>query len=123
MRQTPGSLLDARAIPPEKARLLAAAAELLEDDLTVAARALSKHAPRASGGFWGEVRGSVAEKNRAALAVVEAILGAATWWNVFEHYKHGVVYEARAASGHGVRFSGDGARLIGFLEPFFEEEA
>ncbi|WBX78052.1 hypothetical protein PG911_07290 [Tenacibaculum ovolyticum] len=27
-----------------------------------------------------------------------------TWWNVYYHYKHELVYEVRIASGHGARW-------------------
>jgi hypothetical protein len=122
-RRTPASLTDARAIPPPRATLLAAAARPCgeRDPLTAGARALSKHVHRSAEAFWGEVRGSAGAKNRAAEAVVGRILGGATWWNVFGHYKHGTVFEARVATGHGARWGRDGIAFIGFLEPFDED--
>jgi hypothetical protein len=123
-RLTPASLTDARAIPPTRAQLLAAANREHHpaDQLTVAARALTKHVPRAGGVFWGEVRGSVAEKNARAVQLLETILDVATWWNVFGHFQHDVVYEARVPSGHGARWGFGGNEFIGFLEPFDEEK-
>ena len=123
-RLTPASITDARAIPPARAQLLAAANREHNpaDHLTVAARALTKHVPRAGGVFWGEVRGSGAEKNARAVRLLEAILDAATWWNVFGHFQHDVVYEARVPSGHGARWGFGGNEFIGFLEPFDEEK-
>jgi hypothetical protein len=120
LRRTPGSLTDARAIPPPRAVLLAAAERACGrgDALSVAARALAKHVHRSPGVFWGKVEGPVAHKNRAARAVVEQVLDQATWWNVFGHYKHDTVFEARVPSGHGARWGRDGTALIGFLEPF-----
>jgi hypothetical protein len=119
-RRTPASLTDARAIPPLRAELLASAAALHNpaDGLTVAARALTKHVHRSPGAFWGVVGGTVAEKNAAARALLERILGEQTWWNVFGHFQHEVVYEARVPSGHGARSVEGGAEFVGFLDPF-----
>jgi hypothetical protein len=119
-RWTPASLTDARALPPPRATLLAAAdrAYRLRDALSAAARALAKHVHRSPDRFWGRAVGSTALQNRAARAVVERILDGATWWNFFVHPQHGTVYEARLPSGHGARWSADGTQFIGFLEPF-----
>jgi hypothetical protein len=123
-RLTPASLTDARAIPPTRARLLASANREHNpaDHLTVSARALSKHAHRSPEAFWGgEVRGSVPEKNARAVEVLNRILDNTTWWNVFGHFAHDLVYEARVPSGHGARWGFGGDEFIGFLEPFDEE--
>jgi hypothetical protein len=119
-RLTPASLRDARAIPSPRAELLAAAARAHNpvNGLSVAARALAKHAPRSPAGFWGDPSGPVTDKNRAALDVVARILDGATWWNVFGHPQHETVFEARVPSGHGARWGDGGRQFIGFLEPF-----
>jgi hypothetical protein len=121
-RMTPASLTDASALPPPRAKLLARALRphSAADRLSVAARALSKHAPRSTGTFWGEVTGSPDEKNAAAGRLLTRILDEATWWNVFGHHKHDRVFEARVASGHGARWGHAGEEFIGFLEPFSE---
>jgi hypothetical protein len=123
-RRTPASLTDARAIPPLRAELLASAAALHNpaEGLTVAARALTKHVHRSPGAFWGTVGSTAADKNAAARAVLERILDEQTWWNVFGHFQHEVVYEARVPSGHGARWAQGGAEFIGFLEPFLAGE-
>jgi hypothetical protein len=123
-RLTPASLTDARAIPPTRARLLAAAAVAHNpaDGLTVAARALAKHAHRAPGAFWGEAGGPVVGQNARALHVLNDVLDRATWWNVFGHFAHDTVFEARVPSGHGARWGRGGDEFIGFLEPFDEEK-
>ena len=36
----------------------------------------------------------------------------ATWWNVFGHFAHEVVYEARVPSGHGARWGFGGDEFI-----------
>jgi hypothetical protein len=58
----------------------------------------------------------------AARAVLERILDEQTWWNVFGHFQHEVVYEARVPSGHGARWVKGVAAFIGFLEPFLKGE-
>jgi hypothetical protein len=121
-RLTPASLSDERAFPPPRDRLLASAAHphSAADHLSVAARALTKHVGRigGTGDFWGQVTGTIDQKNSAALAIVERILDQTTWWNVFGHCKHEHVFEARVSSGHGARWAHTGDELIGFVEPF-----
>lgn len=119
-RQTPASLL---AFPPPREKLLGSAMKphSVADRLSVAGRALAKHAPRSSGTFWGAVTGGPDEKNAAARSMLTRILDEATWWNIFGHYKHEHVFEARVASGHGARWGHGGDEFIGFLEPFVEE--
>ncbi len=119
-RRTPASLEDARAIPPPRAALLAAAdrPHSPTDPLTVAARALAKHAARNPDPWWGKVTGTVPQKNEAARQILEKLLEAPTWWNCFGHYKHEVVYEVRVRTGHGARWGLASLELIGFLEPF-----
>jgi hypothetical protein len=123
MRLTPASSLDVDGFPPLRDTLFAAASARHGDTeaLTVAARALDKHAQRSTEAYWGKPSGSVADKNARALALLESILDAATWWNVFGHFQHGSVFEARIASGHGARWGQTGTTFIGFLEPFAED--
>jgi hypothetical protein len=119
-RRTPASLDDARALPPRRETLLAAAdrSYRARDALSVAARALAKHGHRYPGSFWARAVGPTARQNQAARAVVERILDGAAWWNVFAHCQHGTVFEARLPSGHGARWAQRGTEFIGFLEPF-----
>ena len=121
-RMTSASLTDASALPPSRGKLLGSAMRPHSDTdrLSAAARALAKHAPRSTGTFWGKVTGSVDDKNATALALLEQILDRTTWWNVFGHYKHVLVYEARVPTGHGARWGHGGDEFIGFLEPFDE---
>jgi hypothetical protein len=119
-RMTPASVTDASALPPPRSKLLGSAMRPHSDTdrISVAARALAKHAPRSTGTFWGTVTGSADDKNAAALHLLETVLDQTTWWNVFGHCKHVLVYEARVATGHGARWGHGGAEFIGFLEPF-----
>lgn len=50
--------------------------------LTVGARALCKHAHRSSEGFWGNVKGTEAEKNQQAHNVAKLIVDECVWINV-----------------------------------------
>lgn len=120
-RLTPGSVADVRAIPPPREDLLAAATRPHRGGpLSAAARAIGKHHHRPDGEFWGQVRGPAEEKNRAAGTIVADILGRATWWNVFHHPLHGLLYEARVPSGHGARWALPGPVFVGFVDPFDE---
>lgn len=122
-RLTSASLVDPRAIPPARARLLAVALALHgeRDRLSVAGRALAKHAHRSPSAFWGQVSGSSDEKNAAAERMLRHLLDEATWWNVFGHFKHETVFEVRVPTGHGARWGHGGDAFIGFLEPFEEK--
>ena len=124
-RRTSGSVSDHRAFPPEETVLLASASTPVSDktSLSHSARALTKHAGRGeSSSYWGEPTGSDDEKNQTAIELVQRILQEATWWNVFRHGNFGTVYEVRASSGHGVRWSVRGDRFIGFVDPFVKDD-
>jgi hypothetical protein len=117
-RLTPASISDERAIPPTKQQLISSAMIENEENLSVAARAWTKHAHRSPEKFWGEVRGTTAEKNAYVRKLLEHMLEQKTWWNVFGHPKHEAIYEIRLTSGHGARWVTDGRQFIGFVEPF-----
>ncbi|MEM7011374.1 MAG: hypothetical protein AAF585_07815 [Verrucomicrobiota bacterium] len=117
-RLTPASLTDERGIPASRQQLLDSASKRFNeaDELSVAGRALTKHEGRSDDPFWPKPTGSPTDKNETALQLLESILDNPTWWNVFEHFSHAVVYEARLPSGHGARWGHDGGEFIGFLE-------
>ncbi|MFO0926588.1 MAG: hypothetical protein U0736_06045 [Gemmataceae bacterium] len=122
-RLTSASLTDGRAVPPPRATLLASAGEVHGggDRLSVAGRALAKHAHRSPSAFWGVVTGGSDEKNAAAERMLRHLLDQATWWNVFGHFKHETVFEVRVPTGHGARWGHAGREFIGFLEPFVDK--
>jgi hypothetical protein len=123
LRRTVGSLPQC---PPPRAALqtafnarhsTAAAGSRTASDLTVGARALAKHTGRAASGWWGSgLRGSEAEKNAAAAAVLDRILAEAVWLNVHQ-FAGAEVYEVRQLEGYGARWTADGLLFRGFLEP------
>ncbi|WP_294286667.1 hypothetical protein [uncultured Chryseobacterium sp.] len=120
-RLTSASLRDERAIPPLQATLIKACEQPFNSEITMGQRAWEKHVGRKDDRFWGEVKGNNRQKQQVVMDKISYILNHKTWWNIFFHYKHGLVYEAREAEGHGIRWSHDGMRLIGFLEIFINE--
>jgi len=100
--------------------------------LTVAARALAKHAHRGEEVFFGIIKGSESEKNHHAEAIVNKIVSQAAWINI--HCFGGVqesrpVIEVRTERGYGARwsavwreslFSPEEVEFRGFLEPQME---
>ena len=119
-RRTPATLTDERGIPPITDELLASSSARFNphNELTLAARALAKHAHRSPDRFWGEVSGPTTVRKARAVELLTRILAGRTWWNVFGHFAHDTVFEARLPTGHGARWGHDGSEFIGFLEPF-----
>ena len=119
-RTTPGSLVDQRAFPPGAEQLIQSASSpnTEGEELSNAARALAKHASRQRDEYWKQPSGSPTEQNEVALGLVQRMRSEMTWWNIFEHFQHGPIYEIRIPSGHGARWSNDGSTFIGFVDPF-----
>ena len=91
-------------------------------NLTVGARALSKHCHRdVTSEWWGACAGSEQAKNEHANAVVMHILGDASWINIHRLPHDIKVIEVRCAEGYGARWSHDGKVFRGFLEPQMED--
>jgi hypothetical protein len=120
-RLTSASIRDENAIPPLKSLLIEACQKPFNDEVTTAQRAWEKHVGRMDDRFWGEVKGNNQQKQGKVMEKIHYILDNKTWWNVFYHYKHGLVFEAREKNGHGIRWSQNGQQLIGFLETFINE--
>ena len=118
-RKTPATISDENGIPPLKNQLLKSSFELYNEQICKAARAREKHISRnEQDDFWGKIEGAPKEKEQAAKEIVRKIIEEKTWWNIFTHYKHEVVYETRVASGQGIRWKLNNLEMIGFLEPF-----
>jgi len=120
-RLTSASIRDEKAIPPLKAMLINACQEPFNNEITIAQRAWEKHIGRMDDDFWGEIKGNNQQKQEKVMAKINDILENKTWWNVFFHYKHELVFEVREKEGHGIRWSHGGTKLIGFLEKFINE--
>ncbi|WP_415325674.1 hypothetical protein [Chryseobacterium sp. MMS23-Vi53] len=120
-RITSASLRDKNAIPPLKSLLIKACEKPFNEEITIAQRAWEKHVGRMEDQFWGEVKGNNQQKQKIVMEKINFILDSKTWWNVFFHYKHELVFEIREKGGHGIRWSHGGKELIGFLEVFINE--
>lgn len=117
-RLTSASIQDERAIPPKKEAIIKASFQPHNHQISKVVRAWEKHIQRNSGAFWGTISGTPKEKEVAVFDKLNYILDHKTWWNVFYHYKHELVYEVRIPEGHGIRWKKEDGTLIGFLEPF-----
>jgi len=120
-RLTSASIRDENAIPPLKSLLIGACQKPFNNEITIAQRAWEKHTGRMDDQFWGEVKGNNQQKQQKVMEKIHFILENKTWWNVYYHYKHKLVFEIREKNGHGIRWSQDGQQLIGFLETFINE--
>lgn len=120
-RLTSASIRDENGIPPLKSMLINACQEPFNNEITIAQRAWEKHIGRMDDDFWGEIKGNNQQKQEKVMAKIHNILENKTWWNVFFHYKHELVFEVREKEGHGIRWSHGGTKLIGFLEKFINE--
>ena len=117
-RWTSATLKNEKAIPPLKETLLDSCFSSFNNQICTATRAWEKHIGRSTDNFWGEMKGNPNEKEEKVRKRILEIIENKTWWNTFYHYQHEYVYEIRISSGHGIRWSADGTKLIGFLEPF-----
>ena len=126
-RRTAGTI---EQLPPAPAALVTAFTRRHSPSapLTVGARALAKHVHRSPKGFWADgtisLRGSDAQKNAHALALLEGLLRDAVWMNVHalpggnaEGQTKVAVFELRQREGYGARWSADGLTFRGFVEP------
>jgi len=120
-RLTSASIRDETAIPPLQNKLMEACQKSFNDEITIAQRAWEKHVGRREDQFWGEVKRNNQQKQQIVMEKINFILDHKTWWNVFYHYKHELVFEVREKDGHGIRWSHGGKKLIGFLEGFINE--
>lgn len=124
MVHTAGTVAD--ALPPPRSSLVASCMNPLRPDvkgcfLTDAARALDKHVNRSSEGWWGRLCGSASVKNSHAMEVVNCLLNQCCWMNAHMLQPNEGVFEIRVREGYGARWSLDGSKFIGFLEPYAED--
>ncbi|MGB0863382.1 MAG: hypothetical protein ACPGXZ_10710 [Saprospiraceae bacterium] len=118
-RKTSATITDENGIPPITEQLLKNSFLPYNPHTSKASRAREKHISRnKETSVWGKIEGNPSQKEQVTKMIVKKIIEEKTWWNVFTHYKHGVVYEVRIASGQGIRWKKDNLELIGFLEPF-----
>ncbi|MFH6994420.1 hypothetical protein [Flavobacterium sp. FlaQc-48] len=122
-RLTSASRRDETGIPPEKAILLESCFQPFNNKISIVERAWEKHVGRTKDhqSVLGAIKGNRNEKRILAEKLAHYFLDNKTWWNIFFHYKHDLVYEVRLENGQGMRWSADGKRFIGFLEDFLDE--
>lgn len=120
LRHTTGSAPLLHVLPPPRHCLLAAftARHSPAMPLSVGARALSKHAHRATAGFWGTVRGPADTQNTYALGVISRVLDGGVWLNCHCLPHEATVFEVRQGEGYGARWAVDSRLFRGFLEPY-----
>lgn len=124
LAHTTGTIPD--AIPPPKSTLLSSfmlpyKPNVKASTLTVGARALTKHVDRCSDRSWGNIKGSDSDKNKFAMDVISDLIAHSHWLNVHVVQPHGTVFEIRKTLGYGDRWSKDGTKFIGFLEPYMND--
>ncbi|KFK37177.1 hypothetical protein AALP_AA4G224000 [Arabis alpina] len=124
LSHTIGSIF--HALPPPRSMLLASfmlpyKPQIKGCTLTHGARALAKHVGRSSDRFWGVLHGTDSDKNRFAMDIINRFISHCCWMNMHIVPPHGEVFEIRVAQGYGARWSRDGTKFIGFLEPYIED--
>ena len=117
-RITPASIQTFHAIPLPQEKLIAQAFIPYNREIKLAVRAWEKHVGRTETDFWGNIEGTPEQKEIHVSKLIHQMITDHYWWNVFEHFKHGLVYEIRVKQGHGIRWSITNAKFIGFVEPF-----
>ncbi len=84
-------------------------------------RAFTKHAIRASDGWWGVSTGTNHDKHATAEQAFERIWDNATWKNVFWLPHQVLAFEIRVQQGYGMRFQRSVSvpewQFRGFVEP------
>ncbi|XP_043696707.1 uncharacterized protein LOC122647343 [Telopea speciosissima] len=123
LAHTVGSAPD--ALPPPRYALLSSFVmphklNVKGSTLTKGARALAKHVNRSGDGWWGNFDGNDANKNRLALEIISSFIAHCCWMNIHTVQPYGSAFEIRVAEGYGARWSKDGSKFIGFLEPYMD---
>ncbi|XP_010508428.1 PREDICTED: uncharacterized protein LOC104785009 isoform X1 [Camelina sativa] len=124
LSHTTGSIF--HALPPQRSILFSSfmlpyKPKIKGCKLSHGARALAKHVDRSSDGFWGVLHGTESDKNRHAMDIISRFIGHCCWMNMHIVPPHGEVLEIRVAQGYGARWTRDGTKFIGFLEPYMED--
>ncbi|XP_024010793.1 uncharacterized protein LOC18015473 isoform X2 [Eutrema salsugineum] len=124
LSHTIGSI--SHALPPPRSILLSSfmlpyRPKIKGCRLSHGARALAKHVDRSSDRFWGVLHGTDSDKNSLAMEIINRFVGHCCWMNIHIVPPHGEVFEIRVAQGYGARWSQDGTKFIGFLEPYTED--
>lgn len=107
-------------LPPSRSALVSSFCEKNnpKSELSVGARALTKHFHRdQTDSWWGNATGTEAAKNKHAEGLMDKVLDNAVWINIHWLPHDVFIIEARQDQGYGLRWSADGSKFRGFLEP------
>ncbi len=97
--------------------LLKAGKALDKGGFTAVGRALQKHGSRVGSAF-PKAKGNASAINAQGEAVLKGILTNSNVTSVTRHHaRFGNVLEYKIPGGQGARFSSDGKKFIGFIEP------
>ncbi|KAI3994668.1 hypothetical protein MKX01_027558 [Papaver californicum] len=124
LMHTTGTIAD--TLPPPRSALLSSFLtpqnpHIKGSTITEGARALAKHVNRGGNRWWGSFDGNDINKNRIALEVINQLISHCRWINIHIVPPYDGVLEIRVAEGYGARWSKEGSKFIGFLEPYMED--
>ncbi|XP_026443740.1 uncharacterized protein LOC113343847 isoform X1 [Papaver somniferum] len=124
LMHTTGTIAD--ALPPPRSALLSSFLtpqnpHIKGSTMTEGARALAKHVNRGGNKWWGSLVGNDINKNKIALEVINQLISNCRWINIHIVPPYDGVLEIRVAEGYGARWSKEGSKFIGFLEPYMED--
>ncbi|KAI3923095.1 hypothetical protein MKW98_000085 [Papaver atlanticum] len=124
LKHTTGTIAD--ALPPPRSALLSSFLtpqnpHIKGSTMTEGARALAKHVHRGGNKWWGNFVGNDINKNKIALEVINQLISNCRWINIHIVPPYDGVLEIRVAEGYGARWSKEGSKFIGFLEPYMED--
>ena len=102
---------------PDKNVLLTSGASVDANGLTASGRAFQKHGSR-NPGLWGIPKGNQGDLNKDGQDILSMIVNSPdTIWQVRHTGRFGYVVEAKLPDGRGARWSANGDKFIGFLDP------
>jgi len=103
---------------PSKATLTSSASTPGKGGVTPVGRAFAKHQARPKTAFTGTQSGNAAKNTQQGMAHLDKILNNPnSTFTVRNTKAHGDVLDVRMPCGKGARWTPDGTRFIGFLEP------
>ena len=98
-------------------KLLDAANVLDRNGLTVVGRALQKHGSRSGTSFPRATGSPTAINSQGEKFLKEIITNPSVSTNARHHARFGNILEYKLPNGQGARFSSDGSKFLGFIEP------
>ncbi|KAI3959244.1 hypothetical protein MKW92_014623 [Papaver armeniacum] len=111
LKHTTGTITD--ALPPPRSALLS----------SFLTPQNPHHVHRGGNKWWGSFDDYSKDinKNKIALEVINQLISNCRWINIHIVPPYDGVLEIRVAEGYGARWSKEGSKFIGFLEPYMED--